>query len=174
MRPKRRQGNVGRSATSLKKARPAREGLLVWSDVAQSIHGRVELNFARHPNTRGRISMMSPMYKYQPSKMLRLFLTEGNRYNGKPLYEAIVDKCREMGIAGATVFRGIKGYGHTGEIHHSHLVKHHLPILITIVDSSENLDRLVPALEPMIDQGLIATSDVTAIRVNKSVGSRGV
>jgi hypothetical protein len=59
--------------------------------------------------------------KYEPSRMLRLLFTEGDKYQGKPLYEAIVEKCRDLHIAGATVFRGIEGFGNTGEIHHSHL-----------------------------------------------------
>lgn len=117
---------------------------------------------------------MISMQNYQPSRMLRLLFTEGDRYDGKPLYEAIVDKCRDLNIAGATVFRGIEGYGHTVEIHQSHLVTHDLPILVTIVDSTENIERLQPALEEMMEKGLIASSDVTAIRVNKTVGSTSV
>ncbi len=114
------------------------------------------------------------MRNYEPSKMLRVLFKEGDKYGGKPLYEAIVDKCRELHIAGATVFRGIEGFGHTGEIHHSHLVAHDLPILVTIVDSPENLDRLLPVIEQMIDRGTIATSDVMAIRVRKSAATQSV
>ncbi len=114
------------------------------------------------------------MHNYEPSKMLRLLFTEGDKYGGKPLYEAIVDKCRDLHIAGATVFRGIEGFGHTGEIHHSHLVAHDLPILVTIVDTPENLTRLVPAIEEMMDEGTIAASDVMVIRVRKTVRSQGV
>jgi uncharacterized protein len=114
------------------------------------------------------------MQNGRPSKMLRLLFTEAERYGGKPLYEAIVNKCLELNIAGATVFRGIEGYGDTAEIHHSHLIKHDLPILVTIVDSGENLQRLQHALEEMMDKGLIATSDVTVIRVHKTVGSHSV
>jgi PII-like signaling protein len=114
------------------------------------------------------------MHKYEPSRMLRLLFTEADKYRGKPLYEAIVEKCRDLHIAGATVFRGIEGFGNTGEIHHSHLVGHDLPILVTIVDTPENLDRLLPAIEEMMDEGTIAASDVMAIRVRKTVRSQGV
>jgi len=107
------------------------------------------------------------MRNYEQSKMLRLLFTEGEKFGGKPLYEAIVEKCRELSIAGATVFRGIEGFGHTGEIHHSHLMAHDLPILVTIVDSPENLGRLLPVIEQMMDRGTIATSDVMSIRIRK-------
>lgn len=114
------------------------------------------------------------MQNYEPSRMLRLLFTEGDKYKGKPLYEAIVEKCRDLHIAGATVFRGIEGFGHTGEIHHSHLVSHDLPIMVTIVDASENLNRLLPSIEEMMDEGTIAASDVMAIRVRKTIRSQGV
>jgi PII-like signaling protein len=71
----------------------------------------------------------------------------GNR----PLYEAIVEKCREMKIAGATVFRGLEGYGETGEMHRAHLVRHDQPILISIVDTAENIACLAPVIEQMMD-----------------------
>ena len=82
------------------------------------------------------------MLPEQPAKLLRIHLKESDRYQGKPLYEAIVDKCREMKIAGATVFRGLEGYGETAEMHKSHLIRHDQPILITIVDTAESLARL--------------------------------
>jgi len=69
------------------------------------------------------------MQPYQPAKLLRLLITERDRYQGKPLYEAVIEKCREMKIAGATVFRGLEGYGDTAEIHRSHVLRHDLPII---------------------------------------------
>src|SRR5579871_3256006 len=101
-----------------------------------------------------------PMPAYQPAKLLRLIFTERDRYQDKPLHEAIVEKCRELKIAGATVFRGLEGYGDTAEIHRPHVVRHDLPIVVQIVDSAENIERLVPVVEQMIDKGLIAISDV--------------
>jgi PII-like signaling protein len=97
--------------------------------------------------------------------LLRIHISEGDRFEGKPLYEAIVTRCREMKIAGATVFRGLEGYGEGAAIHKSH---HDQPILISIVDSADNLDRLTPVLEAMLDTGLMAVSDVRAIRVQKT------
>jgi PII-like signaling protein len=104
-----------------------------------------------------------------PARLLRIHISEGDRFQGKPLYEAIVAKCREMKIAGATVFRGLEGYGESAEMHKSHLARHDQPILISIVDSGENLSRLVPVVEEMMDTGLIAVSDVRAVRVQKKV-----
>jgi len=111
------------------------------------------------------------MQSYQPAKLLRLHFTERDRLHGKPLYEAIVEKCREMKIAGATVFRGLEGYGDTAEIHRSHMLTHDLPIVVQIVDSAENIQRLLPVVEEMMDKGLIAISDVTIARI-QSLPSR--
>ena len=99
-----------------------------------------------------------------------MHFTERDRYQGKPLYEAIVEKCREMKIAGATAFRGLEGYGDTAEIHRSHVLTHDLPIVVQIVDSEESISRLLPVVEDMMDKGLIAISDVDVMRIQK-VGS---
>jgi hypothetical protein len=103
-----------------------------------------------------------------PAKILRLHFSEHDRYRGKPLYEAVVEKCRELHIAGATVYRGLEGYGETAEMHRSHLLTHDLPIVVSIVDTAENVARLLPAVEEMMDKGLIAMSDVEMIRIQRS------
>jgi len=104
-------------------------------------------------------------------RLLRIHISEGDRFQGKPLYEAIVAMCREMKIAGATVFRGLEGYGESAEMHRSHLARNDRPILITIVDSPENLGRLIPKVEEMMDTGLIAVSDAQVVRVQKKAGA---
>jgi PII-like signaling protein len=101
------------------------------------------------------------------AKLLRLHFSESDRYNGKPLYEAIVHRCRELKIAGATVFRGLEGYGETAEIHRHRLARRDQPIVVTIVDTPENLERLIPEVEEMMDTGMIATSDVEYMRIEK-------
>lgn len=108
------------------------------------------------------------MRQEYPAKLLRIHISEGDRFQGKPLYEAIVARCRELRIAGATVFRGLEGYGESAEMHRAHLGRHEQPILISIVDSAENLARLIPVVEEMMDTGLIAVSDVAVVRVQKS------
>lgn len=111
------------------------------------------------------------MNQGHPAKLLRIHISESDRHAGKPLYEAIVAKCRELKIAGATVFRGLEGYGETAEMHRAHLVRHDQPVVITIVDSAENLAALAPAVEAMMDTGLMATSDVQAVRVQKKAAA---
>ncbi len=108
------------------------------------------------------------MLEPRPAKILRVHINEHDRHQGRPLYEAVVEKCRQLGIAGATVFRGIEGYGQTTQIHRSGVLTHNAPIVITIVDTAENIARLLPDVEAMIDKGLIAISDVEAIRIQKS------
>jgi len=102
-----------------------------------------------------------------PARMLRIHISELDRLDGKPLYEAIVTKCREMKIAGATVFCGVEGYGGSAEIHKSHVVRNDRPIVISIVDSAENIERLIPEIEQMVDTGMMAASDVRMIRIQK-------
>jgi PII-like signaling protein len=114
------------------------------------------------------------MQNYQPAKLLRLHFTERDRYRGKPLYEAIVQKCQELRIAGATVFRGLEGYGDTAEIHRSHILTHDLPIVVQIVDCGESIQRLLPIVEEMMDKGLIAMSDVYVIRIQKAAKFQNV
>src|ERR1700685_895914 len=101
------------------------------------------------------------------AKLLRLHFGESDQYKGKPLYEAIVNRCKELKIAGATVFRGLEGYGETAEIHPHPLIGKDQPIVVTIVDTAENLARLIPEVEDMMDTGMIATSDVQYMRIEK-------
>jgi len=103
-----------------------------------------------------------------PAKLLRIHISESDRYQGKPLYEAIVAKCRDLKIAGATVFRGLEGYGETAEMHKAHIVRHDQPIIISIVDTADNLAAIVPDIEEMIDTGMLALSEVRMVRVQKN------
>lgn len=112
------------------------------------------------------------MPEFKPAKMLRLLCSEADQYKGKALYQAVVDKCLEMKIAGATVFRGAEGYGESAEIHRGHLLTHDLPIVVTIVDSAQAIAGLVTVLEEMVDTGLIAISDVEAWRVEKAASTK--
>jgi len=111
------------------------------------------------------------MRDYQPAKLLRVHFTEEDRYQGKPLYDAIIQKCMDLKIAGATVFRGLEGFGDSAEIHRSRVLAHDLPIVIQVVDSEENIQRLLPVVEEMMDQGLIAVSQVAIKRVEAGSAS---
>lgn len=83
------------------------------------------------------------------------------------MYEAILEKCMELRIAGASVFRGLEGFGDTAEVHRPHVLAHDLPIIVQIVDTDENIQRLLPVLEGIMDKGLIAISDVQILRVEE-------
>lgn len=107
------------------------------------------------------------MRTIRKAKILRLHFGESDQYNGKPLYEAIVHRCKELTIAGATVFRGLEGFGESAEIHRHHMIRRDQPIVVTIVDTEENLARLIPEVEEMMDTGMIATSDVEYMRIEK-------
>lgn len=103
------------------------------------------------------------------AKILRLHFSEGSQYNGKPLYDAIVRKCYDMNIAGATVFRGLEGYGETAEIHRHHLIAREQPIIVVVVDTADRIQELLPVVESMMDTGMIAMSDVDMVRVQRNV-----
>jgi hypothetical protein len=96
----------------------------------------------------------------QPAKLLRLYVNEHDQYGGKPLYEAIVDRCRELKVAGVTVFRALEGFGQTAELHHAHLFHSEQPIIITIVERPEKAAQTIPVLEGMMNSGIIAVTDV--------------
>ena len=103
-----------------------------------------------------------------PAKLIEIHCSEQDRYDGKPLYEAIVERCRALKIAGATVLRGVEGYGETAAIHREHLVKHDLPITVLVVDSAEQISALVPVLEQMMEKSVMAVSDVKMRRAQEN------
>ena len=100
------------------------------------------------------------------AKMLRIHFGEDDKWHGKSLYHAIVEKCREMGIAGATVYRGVEGFGASGHIrkHHFVQISSDRPIMVSVVDTEDNISRLLPVLDEMVNEGLIAMSDVEVIK----------
>jgi hypothetical protein len=104
------------------------------------------------------------------ASMLRIHLGEDDRWQGKPLYEAIVDKCRELGMAGVTVVRGVGGFGASTRIRHrSHWIfSKDAPIQLSVIDTEEQIGRLLPHLDGMVVEGLIAISHVEAIRYSRA------
>jgi len=108
------------------------------------------------------------------AKMLRIHFGEDDQWQGRPLYEAIVERCRKLDIAGATVYRGIEGFGASTRIRRSHMLhfSSDAPILIQIIDTAENIQRLIPALDEMVQEGLIAMSDVEVIKYVHQNGRR--
>jgi PII-like signaling protein len=107
----------------------------------------------------------------EDGQLLRIFIGESDRWHGKPLYEAIILKAREMGIAGATMMRGLMGFGAASRIHTAKILRlsEDLPIVVEIVDSADKIDALVPVIEEMVEEGLITLEKVRVIQYrNKS------
>jgi uncharacterized protein len=106
-----------------------------------------------------------------PATMLRIHFGESDRWNGKPLHEALIARCQELGISGAIVFRGIEGFGASARIHYasSLSLSKDAPLMMSIIDTEENLAALMPYLDSMVEEGLIAISRVEAIRYSKNV-----
>ena len=102
-----------------------------------------------------------------PAKSLRVFLGEADKWHGEPLYDAIVKKLRMLEIAGATVYRGILGYGAKGHEHKRsfwHPMRD-LPVMISVIDTAPKIAEAAAAIEAMLDDGMIVTSDVEMVRL---------
>lgn len=99
-------------------------------------------------------------------KLLRIFIGESDRWEGQPLYEAIVRRIREAGGAGATVLRGIEGFGAHSRIHTARILRlsEDLPIVIEVVDRADRIDRLLPILDEMIREGLVTIERVDILK----------
>ncbi len=101
------------------------------------------------------------------AKMMRVYLGEADRWNGEPLYDAIVKRLRMLDIAGATVYRGILGYGAKGHTHKEGLLhlSRDLPIMISVIETEEKLSQAAQEVERMLGDGLIVISDVDIVRL---------
>jgi hypothetical protein len=108
------------------------------------------------------------------AKMLRIHFGEDDKWQGKPLYRAIVEKCRELDIAGATVLRGIEGYGASTLIRRTHLLSlsHDAPVMVSVIDSEDKIQKLLSILDEMVGEGLIAMSEVEVIKYVHQGGVR--
>ncbi|HEX4038457.1 MAG TPA: DUF190 domain-containing protein [Acidobacteriaceae bacterium] len=104
-----------------------------------------------------------------PARMLRIHFGENDQWQGRPLPEAMIALCREMNIAEALVFRGIEGYGRNSRIRRaSHwMFSSDAPLMLCVVDSEEQIGKLIPHLKEMVQDGLIALSRVEAIRTSR-------
>ena len=103
-------------------------------------------------------------------QLLRIYMGESDLCNGEPLYDAIVKKLRMMDIAGATVYRGVMGYGAKGHEHKKTFFHptRDLPVMVSVIDSTEKIAAAADAIEGMIDNGLIVISDVDMVRLVRS------
>ena len=111
------------------------------------------------------------MHLPEEGKLLRIFIGESDRWEHKPLYEAIVLKARELGLAGATVLRGPMGFGANSRLHTAKILRlsEDLPLIIEIVDSEEQIQLLLPHLDIMVKEGLVTLENVQIIKYRAAV-----
>ena len=97
--------------------------------------------------------------------LLRVFIGESDTWHGKPLYQAIVQRLRSEGLAGATVLRAIEGFGAKSHLHTSRLLRlsEDLPLVIEVVDTEANIERALPLLDEMVADGLVTLEKVRVV-----------
>ena len=103
-------------------------------------------------------------------QLLRIFIGESDKWHGKPLYEAIILRARELGVAGATMLRGMMGYGAASRIHTAKILRlsEDLPIVVEIVDSKDKIESLLPMIDEMVQEGLVTLENVRVIKYRHS------
>ena len=106
----------------------------------------------------------------QEGYLLRIFVGESDRFGHRPLYEEIVLKAREAGLAGATVLRGVMGFGRNSILHTAKILRlsEDLPMVIEIVDSLEKVQAFMPQLDEMIKDGLVTLEEVKVVHYKSS------
>ncbi|MEX2275194.1 MAG: DUF190 domain-containing protein [Actinomycetota bacterium] len=94
--------------------------------------------------------------------LVRIFIGESDTWDGAPLFQAIVERARKGGLAGATVLRGIEGFGASSRLHTSRILRlsSDLPIVVEIVDSQEKIDAFLPTIDEMVPEGLVTLEHV--------------
>ena len=104
--------------------------------------------------------------------LLRIFIGENDRWEHRPLYEAIVLKAREMQLGGATVLRGPMGFGHSSRLHTAKILRlsEDLPLVIEIVDSEEKINEFLPTLDSMMGSGLVTMEKVRVLQYGARAG----
>lgn len=109
------------------------------------------------------------MKHQERGRRVRIYIGESDQWHGKPLYAAIVQEARKRGLAGATVARGIMGYGARSAIHEPHLFRlsRDLPVVVEIIDATEKIDAFLPWLDEVVQEGLITASEVEIVRYSK-------
>jgi uncharacterized protein len=99
------------------------------------------------------------------AKLLSIYIGESDHYHHRPLYQALVEKLREQGLAGATVLRGIEGFGKSSRIHTAAILRlsEDLPVVVEVVDGEERIRAALPMIEEMVSEGLITLADLEVI-----------
>lgn len=101
----------------------------------------------------------------EESELLRIFIGEADHFEGRPLYQAIVEEARAAGMAGATVLRGLMGFGATSRLHTVKVLRlsEDLPLVVEIVDRPERIAAFLPGLEAMVPDGLITVEKIRVV-----------
>lgn len=104
--------------------------------------------------------------------LLRIFIGEADRHGHQPLYQALVDLFRRQGLAGATVLRGVLGFGAHSAVHSAHLLRlsQDLPIVVEVVDATERIHAVLPAVDSLVTEGLVTLEKVRVIRYEPRPG----
>lgn len=103
-------------------------------------------------------------------KLLKIYISEDSKYKGHALYHAIVLKLRELGLAGATVVRGIEGFGHEKRLHTARIfdASLSLPVVVEVVDLPEKIENAIKEIKPMLNEGLMILADVEVVKYGKN------
>jgi len=130
------------------------------------MHDTTIVKPAEKKQKRGASTEGPPLKREGKAKMMRIYIGENDKWNDKPLHEAIVNGLRAHDIAGVTVYRGILGYGANRRIHKDAKLSlsHDRPILLSVVDTEEKLQAFMPILDQMVQQGLVVLSNVDVIK----------
>jgi len=110
------------------------------------------------------------MKRSEKGILLRVLIGEDDKYGGRPLYEEIVTKARELKLAGATVFKGIMGFGADSLMHTSKILRlsEDMPVIIKIIDTEENINKILPFLDEAVGGGLVTLEKATVIKYSSS------
>ncbi|WP_304224105.1 DUF190 domain-containing protein [Gracilinema caldarium] len=113
------------------------------------------------------------MHSEEKDILLRIFIGENDHHKGRPLYEAIVKKARELDLAGATVLRGIMGFGADSRLKSAHILdlSNDLPIVIEIIDKPEQIDKLIPFLDEVVTEGLVTIESIRVLKYRNHSGT---
>ncbi len=105
--------------------------------------------------------------------LVRIFVGESGRWHHAPLATALIERLRREGFAGATVFRGVLGFGASSIVRAAHIldVSHDLPVVIEVVDTEEHIQKLLPILDEMVPAGLVTLEKVHVLRYGKAPGA---
>jgi hypothetical protein len=98
--------------------------------------------------------------------LVRIFIGEGDKWHHRPLHAALLERLRKEGFAGATVFRGVAGFGARSVLHTTHILRlsEDLPVVLEVVDTEEQVSRLVPILDEMVTEGLVTMEKARVLK----------